>query len=68
EVTGVTKLINDDTAIPLSRPCPLNYRIEEVITHASQDGPTVFAILIRYQTIGFEGPDGRLIAVTGKLR
>jgi len=68
EVTGVTKLINDDTAIPSSRPCPLNYRIEEVITHASQDGPTVFAILIRYQTIGFEGPDGRLIAVTGKLR
>lgn len=68
EVTGVTKTIHDDTKIPASRPCPLNYRIEEVITHASQDGPTVYAIMIRYQTIGFEGPDGRLIAITGRLR
>lgn len=67
EVTGVTRILNEDVKIPKSRPCPLGYRIEKVITYQAPDMPTVFAILIRYQTIGFEGQDGRLLAITGRF-
>ena len=68
EATGDFKILNDDDGIPASRPCPLGYRLEEVWTHDRADGQTVFAVLVRYSTIGFEGPDRRVIAVTGTLR
>ena len=68
EVTGISRLINNDVKIPRSRPCPLGYSIEQVWTHQGIDAPAVFAILIRFQTVGFEGPDGRLLAITGLLQ
>jgi predicted secreted protein len=56
-----------DSAIPASRGCPLDYRIEDIYTFFPEAGPPVFAALVRVIKVGFEGPDGRLVAVTGRL-
>lgn len=64
---GKTALLHEDKALPQSRNCPTGYRIGGVQTFFdAKDGP-VFAVLVAVQGIGFEGPDHRWIAVTGKL-
>ena len=62
---GVTKLLHEDASIPKSRGCPLQYRFADIVTYRAQDnGNYVTAILILYETVGFEGPDGRYLAIT----
>lgn len=64
---GKTVLLHEDKALPQSRNCPTGYRIGGVQTFfGGKDGP-VFAVLISVQGMGFEGPDYRWIAVTGRL-
>ncbi|RUM98057.1 DUF2259 domain-containing protein [Pseudaminobacter arsenicus] len=64
---GRTVLLHEDKALPQSRNCPTGYRIGGVQTFFDgKDGP-VYAVLVAVQGIGFEGPDYRWIAVTGKL-
>ena len=65
--TGSAVLIHKDTAIPQSRGCPLDYRIADIFTFFPQGGGPVFAALIQIIAVGFEGPDGRFMAVTGTL-
>lgn len=66
---GETRVLNEDTSVPSSRGCPLTYRIERVYTHYPENGGTpVFAVLVQMQTLGFEGPDGRYLAITGTLK
>lgn len=60
-------LLHDDTSIPNSRRCPVSYRIAGAMTHANPDGSTTHAILVLVRSIGFEGPDGRFIAVTRRI-
>lgn len=62
-----TRVLNEDRRVPTSRGCPLRYRIERVITHHPQAGSPRFAVLIQMETIGFEGPNGRFLAITGAL-
>lgn len=62
-----TKLAHEDTSIPSSRGCPLGYRITGIQTFHPEDGPAVFGVVIAVRRIGFEGPDHRFIAVTGRL-
>ncbi|MEM9631032.1 MAG: DUF2259 domain-containing protein [Pseudomonadota bacterium] len=64
---GVTRTLNNDKSVPKSRSCPLSYRIERVITHFPKDAPPVFAVLIQMESFGFEGPDRRYLAITGRL-
>lgn len=64
---GETTLVHEDAAIPASRNCPTGYRIGGVQTFYPQSGDPVFAVLITVQSVGFEGPDFRWIAVTGRL-
>ncbi|WP_084650112.1 DUF2259 domain-containing protein [Stappia stellulata] len=65
---GETRVLADDSHIPKSRGCPLRYRIERFVTHTPVfSGPTYFAVLVLMEKIGFEGPDGRFLAITGKL-
>ncbi len=64
---GVTRVLNEDKSVPESRKCPLGYRIERVLTHFPGDAPPVFAILIQMESLGFEGPDRRYLAITGRL-
>ncbi|MXN63781.1 DUF2259 domain-containing protein [Stappia sp. GBMRC 2046] len=65
---GKTQVLNDDASVPDSRKCPLRYRIERVVTYYPDPrGAPVFAVLILMESHGFEGPDGRFLAVTGVL-
>jgi predicted secreted protein len=67
EPGGETVLVHVDASIPASRHCPTGYRIGGVQTFYPLSGAPVFAVLIAVQSIGFEGPDFRWIAVTGRL-
>jgi predicted secreted protein len=61
------RVLARDERIPGSRNCPLAYAISEVITYHPQQGQPVLAVLISILSVGFEGPDRRFIAVTGRL-
>ncbi len=62
-----TRQLHEDTSIPESRNCPLRYDLADLVTYFPEGQSPIFAVLIRMQTVGFEGPDGRFLAVTGKL-
>lgn len=64
---GQIRVLNNDQNLPKSRGCPLRYRIERFVTHYPANSGPVFAALILMETHGFEGPDGRYLAITGKL-
>ncbi|WP_209015120.1 DUF2259 domain-containing protein [Roseibium limicola] len=67
---GQTRELHSDTNIPDSRGCPLRYRIERVVTYYPEDrgdADGYFAVLVFYEARGFEGPDGRYLAITGKI-
>ncbi|MBN9671267.1 DUF2259 domain-containing protein [Roseibium aggregatum] len=64
---GKTRILNEDTGIPESRRCPLGYRIERIVTHFPENGAPVFAVLVQMDAHGFEGPDQRYLAITGRL-
>lgn len=62
-----TRLVHEDTTVPASRGCALGYRIAGVQTFYPEGAEPVFAVLIAVRRFGFEGPDHRFLAVTGKL-
>lgn len=62
-----TMLLHEDTSIPESRNCPLRYDLADLITYYPESQSPSFAVLVRMQTVGFEGPNGRYLAVTGKF-
>ncbi|MBZ9676825.1 DUF2259 domain-containing protein [Mesorhizobium sp. ES1-1] len=63
---GATKTLHEDKSIPKSRNCPNGYSIGAVQTF-SADNLRGYAVLIAVRQYGFEGPDYRWIAVTGRL-
>jgi predicted secreted protein len=64
---GVTRILNEDKSLPRSRRCALGYRISRFVTHFPDEAPPVFAVLIQVDSFGFEGPDRRYLAITGRL-
>ena len=56
--------LNEDASVPSSRGCPTGYRIGGIETHHPPDGTRSLAVLVQMSTIGFEGDDGRWLAVT----
>lgn len=59
------EILHEDSNLPKSRGCPLSYRFADIVTYRAESTDTyVKAVLILYETVGFEGPDGRFIAVT----
>lgn len=64
---GSVSLLHEDTRIPSSRGCPLGYRIGAVQTIHPDSGLPSFAIMVAVRSFGFEGPDYRWIAVSGRL-
>jgi predicted secreted protein len=62
-----TALVHEDRSIPASRGCPLGYGIAGIHTFHPDSGDPVYAVLIAVRRVGFEGPDHRFIAVTGRL-
>ncbi|MES0882817.1 DUF2259 domain-containing protein [Roseibium sp. SCP14] len=63
----VARTLNEDKSVPGSRLCPHAYRIERIVTHYPEQAPPVFAVLIQMDSFGFEGPDRRYLAITGRL-
>jgi predicted secreted protein len=59
---GEPVTLHQDNVVPKSRNCPTGYRIGGVVRHTGPGGP-ILVVLINVQSIGFEGPDHRWIAV-----
>ena len=64
--TGQAVLLHRDAGVPRSRGCPIDYGISVAVLAASGDA-SVLAVLVSLFRQGFEGPDRRFLAVTGRL-
>ena len=63
-----TRVLHKDDSVPQSRTCPLDYHFADIVTYQPAGAPElVAAILILMERRGFEGPDGRYLAVTTRL-
>ncbi|MGI9352126.1 MAG: DUF2259 domain-containing protein [Rhizobiaceae bacterium] len=62
-----TQTLHEDTSIPPSRNCPLDYDFADLVTYYPEGRTPLVAIIILMKTVGFEGPDGRYLAVTSPL-
>jgi predicted secreted protein len=62
-----TELVHEDSSVPGSRGCPLEYSIGGLQTFHPSSGAPVFALMIIMRQFGFEGPDHRWLAVAGRL-
>ena len=62
-----TQIIHEDTNIPDSRKCPIGYSFSDLVTYYPEGSAPKFAALILIRSQGFEGPDGRFMAITGSF-
>lgn len=66
EKSETVKVLSEDARVPKSRGCPQNYHIEQVITQGPSEKMSL-AVIVRYASRGFEGYDGKILAVTGQI-
>lgn len=52
-----------DTKIPDSRGCPTGYRLAGVVVDQQDGKPATHVVIVQVMSLGFEGHDGRWIAV-----
>ena len=57
--------MHEDKSVPQSRNCATGYRLGALQTFAREQS-SAYAVLIAVRSVGFEGPDFRWIAVTGR--
>lgn len=62
-----TTVLHEDMALPASRGTALDYRINDVVILQPFGRPATLVVLVMVLTRGFEGPDGRYLAVTAQL-
>lgn len=62
-----TRILHQDASVPDSRGCPRDYRLADIITYFPEAGTPKVAVLIHVISQGFEGPDGRFMAITSSL-
>ena len=62
---GKTEVLHEDKSVPQSRGCAIGYRLGGLQTFGPQHF-SAYAVLVAIQRVGFEGPDFRWIAVTGR--
>ena len=60
---GQVRTLHKDDRIPASRNCALGYRLGGVMTYLDGTAEPVHVALVTVLSQGFEGPDGRWIAV-----
>ena len=60
---GEDRKIHEDSRLPQSRSCPLDYRLGGVMTYGGGGPDAVHVALIAVMSQGFEGRNGRWIAV-----
>jgi predicted secreted protein len=63
---GRTQVLHEDKSIPQSRDCPYGYGIGAVQTFYHDGGLSAYAVIISVSGYGFEGPNFRWLAVTGR--
>lgn len=61
------RVLHEDTKLPASRGIALDYRIHDVVIRQPFGQPATLAVLVMVLRKGFEGPDGRYLAVTANL-
>lgn len=61
------RVLHEDSVLPPSRGVALDYRIHDVVIRQPFGQPSTLAVLVMVLRKGFEGPDGRYLAVTAKL-
>lgn len=64
---GAAETVHEDRSVPASRGCPLDYSIAGIQTFFPESGQAIFAVLVAIRRLGFEGPDFRFLAVTGRI-
>ncbi|MBO9418173.1 DUF2259 domain-containing protein [Labrenzia sp. R4_2] len=64
---GEARVRHLDKSLPKSRGCPIGYRIDKVVSYFPEDKPPVITMIVHMATHGFEGPDGRFLAISGRL-
>ena len=57
------EIVHEDARLPESRNCATGYRLGGVMTYHPQDGAPVHVALVLVLSHGFEGSDGRWIAI-----
>lgn len=62
EASGTVQILQEDKQLPKSRAYPLAYSVRRVT--AFKDG---LVVIVSYTTPGFEGPDVRYMAISGKF-
>ncbi|WP_416796852.1 DUF2259 domain-containing protein [Ciceribacter azotifigens] len=60
---AATDLIHEDDHLPANRNCATGYRLAGVVTNTPSSAPPVHIALVLVLSFGFEGRDGRWIAV-----
>ncbi len=66
-VNGSATVLFTDKQVPSSRGCPQGYAIGGVQTAFPDGAKPAFAVLVIVRGMGFEGPDHRWLAVTGRF-
>ena len=61
--TDTSLTIHEDKSVPKSRNCPIDYQIGGVLAFNRFNQTPVFIYLVLVRSFGFEGPDGRWIAI-----
>ena len=56
-------MLHEDERIPDSRNCPLSYQVSGAVTFHPTEGDPVHVALVLLRSVGFEGADGRWLAV-----
>lgn len=64
ETNADIAILHEDDRVPASRNCPQGYRLGGLQTYMETGA---FAVIIAIRAAGFEGPNHRWLAVTGKL-
>jgi predicted secreted protein len=59
----VDRTVYEDRQVPDSRNCPLTYQLSGALTFPVQNGKRVHVALVLVRSVGFEGDNGRWIAV-----
>lgn len=62
EASGTLQILQEDKRLPKSRAYPLAYQVRRVTT--CKDG---IVVIVSYTSPGFEGPDVRYMAISGKF-
>lgn len=62
---AISQTIYEDKSVPKSRNCPIEYRMGGVVTFEKFQKPSLslHLFLVLVKSYGFEGPDGRWIAI-----